>query len=101
MTSHFLDYGFHTVVKLIDTSPLYWTVINTYVDDLGSISSTCLRAAFACADSRSIKRLTTLLSFLRFWAQRVDEIEPWYEKTLTLMIHLVQLTLPVIETLTS
>jgi len=44
---------------------------------LGSISPTYLRTAFACTDPKSVKRLTTLLSFLRFWAPLGDEIEPW------------------------
>jgi len=39
-----------------------------------SISLTCLRAAFMCADPKSVKRLTTWLSFLRFWALSTQKL---------------------------
>jgi len=40
----------------------------------GSISPTYLRTAFAPTDPKSVKRLMTLLFFLRFWAPRVPKL---------------------------
>ncbi len=48
----------------------------------GSISPTFLCAAFAHADPESIKRLMTWLSFLWFWAPRVQmlSLECWWNR---------------------
>jgi hypothetical protein len=50
----------------------------------GSISPTYLRSAFTLVDPKSVKRLTTWLSFLRFWAPHAWKlyVERWWNSAL-------------------
>ena len=42
-------------------------VMHDMIKKLGSISPTCLRAAFTHADPKSAKKTVKLSNFLRFW----------------------------------
>jgi len=73
-----LSHGGERGTKVSQKSVTYY--LNGSLPHQVTISPTYLRSAFMLVDPKSVKRLTTWLSFLRFWAPRAWKlyVECWW-----------------------